>query len=199
MAVRLTVVGPASGPSDIEEEALGALDRDDRRGALTVLMRGYGDAVYQFCRRTLRDEALAEDVHQQTFVQAYEDLPRFSRRSSLKTWLFGIAHHRCLDAAKGRRRFLARFSAPEKLPDHEDSALAGEEKIQRNTVAQALLHCLQQLAPATKIAVTLRYTEGFTFEEMSSICGEKAGTLQARVARAMPVIRKCLETRGISP
>jgi DNA-directed RNA polymerase specialized sigma24 family protein len=41
----------------------------------------------------------------------------------------------------------------------------------------------------------LRFQEGFTFEEMSRMSEERAGTLQQRVARAMPVLRACIEKR----
>ncbi len=201
MAVQLKLADSGPEPLDTEEEALRALDRSDRRGALTILMRGYGDAVYQFCRRTLRDPALAEDVHQQVFIQAHEDLPRFSRRSSLKSWLFGIAHHRCLDAVKGKRRFLARFSPPtqDALPELEDPGANTEVALVRDAVARGIAHCLSLLAPASRIAVGLRFTDGFSYEQMSAICGEKAGTLQARVVRALPVLKKCLEQGGLSP
>jgi DNA-directed RNA polymerase specialized sigma24 family protein len=43
--------------------------------------------------------------------------------------------------------------------------------------------------------VLLRFQQGLSFEEMSAICREKPGTLQARVARALPVLRDCIEMR----
>ena len=45
-------------------------------------------------------------------------------------------------------------------------------------------------------AVVLRYQHGFTFEEMAVICNEKPGTLQARVSRALPLLRACVERTG---
>ena len=45
----------------------------------------------------------------------------------------------------------------------------------------------------------LRYSEGMSYERIAEICREKAGTLQARVARAMPVLRKCLTGKGVEP
>jgi DNA-directed RNA polymerase specialized sigma24 family protein len=41
----------------------------------------------------------------------------------------------------------------------------------------------------------LRYQQGFTFDELGAIFGEKPGTLQARVMRALPVLRACIEAR----
>jgi DNA-directed RNA polymerase specialized sigma24 family protein len=51
------------------------------------------------------------------------------------------------------------------------------------------------LAEAARTAVLLHYQQGFTFEEMAVICGEKPGTLQARVARALKALRACVEAR----
>lgn len=177
-------------------DVLDLLERRDERGALTALMARYGVPVYRFCRQMLRDETLADDVHQQVFVQAYRDLPRFERRSALRTWLFGIARHRCLDAIKIEGRRGRRFPLEDEAG--EDDASAGPSVVDRIAAAEmadALEHCLDELAPATKSAVLLRFREGLGFDEMAVLADEKAGTLQARVARALPVLRKCLERR----
>lgn len=199
MVFTVRTADAATAPSNAEQEALKALEAGDLRVALTVLMRAYGDAVYQFCRRTLREDALAADVHQQCFVQVYEDLPRYSKKSSLRTWVFGIAHHRCLDALKARRRLLTHVDAGSEIPESEDPSARPEENLVRSSIERALHYCLQLLAPATAAAVTLRFHEGFTYEQMAAISGEKAGTLQARVARSLPVLKKCLEARGGTP
>ena len=56
---------------------------------------------------------------------------------------------------------------------------------------------LEKLEPHVRIAVVLRYQEGFSYEQMAQICHEKPATLQARVARAMPLLRRCLENKGV--
>ncbi len=194
MGPRPLAVAAASTTDD--GDVLALVDRGDVRGALAVLMRRHGVPVYRFCRQMLRDEALADDVHQQVFVQAFRDLPRFERRSMVRTWLFGIARHRCLDAIKVEGRRGRRFplddepAAGEEAPDA--SAL---DQLALGQLAGALEHCLDELAPATKSAVLLRYREGLGFEEIASAFAEKAGTLQARVARALPLLRRCLERR----
>src|SRR4051812_8974508 len=83
-----------------------ALAQGDRRRALTLLMDRYGEHIYRFAYQMTRDGTVADDVRQQVFVEAYRDLGAFERRSSLRTWLFGIARHRCLDATKLRKRWL---------------------------------------------------------------------------------------------
>lgn len=185
--------------ADVEQEALAALDRGDTRAALEVLMRAYKAAVFRFCRRMLGDDALADDVRQQTFIQAFSDLPRFSRRSSLRTWLFSVARHRCLDASKIRQRSQQLFLHPGDLPDQPDGSESAEHRVQRGSVQRAIDACLNELTPATRAAVVLRYVQNFSYEEMAVACGEKAGTLQARVARSMPLLQQCLEAKGVTP
>ena len=185
--------------ADAEQEALAALDRGDTRAALEALMRAYKAPVFRYCRRMLGDDALAEDVAQRAFIQAFSDLPRFSRRSSLHTWLFSIAQHRCLDASKARRRSENLFAQPGELPERPDSSESAELRIDRGSVQRALGECLGALAPAARSAVVLRYTQGFSYQEMALLSGEKAGTLQARVARSMPELQRCLKARGVAP
>ncbi len=110
--------------------------------------------------------------------------------------MFGIARHRCLDAVKIEGRRGRRFPLDDEAG--ADDSAPGPSVIDRMASAQladALEHCLDELAPGTKSAVLLRYREGLGFDEMSAMQDEKAGTLQARVARALPVLRRCLERR----
>lgn len=187
---------------EAERPVLAALDRDDRRTALTLLMRLYGDALYRHCFGTLLDPDLAADVHQTVFVEAWRDLPRFSRRSSFKTWLFAIARHRCLDALKINKRRRARFtgesSGADGAPEPVDTSPNAEESLSGRSVLPPLENCLGGLRPESRTAVLLRFQESMSYEEMGRLVGELPGSLQARVARAMPVLRKCLEAAGVS-
>lgn len=177
-----------------EQEILRLVDAGDLTAALRLLMRHYGTAVYRYCRETLRDRALADDVHQRVFIEAHRDLPKFARRSSVRTWLFAIARHRVLDAMKSRKRAQA----------HVDDADTGEvpdprprpdERIDDARLRSALVACLEKLGEHIRTAVLLRFQQGFSFEEMAEICGDKPGTLQARVTRALPALRECIESR----
>ncbi len=183
--------------TDPEQQALEALDREDYKAVLTLLMQAYGNHLYRFCCQLVGNEELAEDVHQMTFVQAYEGLPRFARRSSLRTWLFGIARHRGLDALKILRRRRARFQQVATLPDSADTSDDVEDRLTARSRTQVLERCLQKLAPGIRAAVLLRYQAETSYPEMSRICHERPATLQARVARALPLLRRCLENQGL--
>lgn len=180
-----------------DEQALQALERGDHRAALVILMSEYGADIHRYCYKILRNRSAADDAHQQVFIQAYESFGSFSGGSSLRTWLYAIANHRCLDACKASRRWFHRFKLGTETHDEVDPAPSGEDRVVARNIAEALDGCLEKLEPHVRIAVVLRYQEGFTYEQMAQICQEKPATLQARVARAMPLLRRCLENKGV--
>ena len=59
--------------------------------------------------------------------------------------------------------------------------------------------CLTRLSAEVRAALLLRFHEGMTYEAMAAVCAEKPATLQARVARAMPLLRRCLRAKGLEP
>lgn len=172
-----------------------------RAGAIdaagTLLMRRYGDDVCKYCRTELRDRALADDVMQVVFIQACQDLATFAGKSSVRTWLFAIARHRVLDAAKARRRARARFedASPDAPFEAVDPALPLDQQLDATRAQRDLAECLARLGEPTRTALLLRYQQGFSFDEMAVICRERAGTLQARVARALPRLKAMLEAK----
>lgn len=179
-------------PPHPEDEAREALARGDHRAALTILMQAYGRDLYRHCYQVLRDRDLADDVHQTVFVQAYRDLPGFAGRSSLRTWLYSIARHRCLDAVKIGARWRRRFVRAEPLPEAEDERPRADDALAESGEMSALVAALGTLSVESRIAVLLRYREGMTFEEIGAVCGERAATVQARVTRALPRLRAAL-------
>jgi RNA polymerase sigma-70 factor (ECF subfamily) len=175
-------------PEQLDIDA--ALAQGDRRGALTLLMDRYGAAIYRFAYHMTRDRTLADEVRQQVFVEAYRDLATYERRSSVRTWLFGIARHRCLDATKMRERWVRRFK--NEVAEEPAYELAD---LDRSRLASALERCIEKLAPAAREAVLLRYQQELSYDEAAAVTGDRAGTVQQRVGRALPMLRKCVENQ----
>lgn len=180
-------------PADPEGLARNALHQGDVQGALTILMETYGDELFRHCLQVVGEPDTANDVHQTVFVQAYRDLSRFAGRSSFRTWLYAIARHRCLDALKMQRRRRRRFLPGLMATERPDPSPDAREQLGRHSEAAALDRALATLTPEVRIAVLLRYRENMSFEQMAEICNARPATLQARVARALPKLRKMLE------
>lgn len=193
--------GPIEGPGldDPEARTRWLIRHGDFEGALEVLMEAYGNAVYRYCRHLVGDADLAEEVHQTTFIQAFDDLGRFQGRSSLRTWLLGIARHRSLDAVKIRRRREKRFELADPLPERPCPVPGPAEELSARSHLEALAECLGDLGPRVRDSILLRFQQGLSYVEMSLLSGEQAPTLRARVVRALPVLRRCLEEKGAVP
>jgi len=169
----------------------------DRRATIIELMRLHGDAILGCCLRMVRDLALAEDLRQQVFLEAYRDFDRFKGHSSVRAWLFGIANHRCLDALKAQQ------GHGKLIENNEEAMLGGEdpgpgpiEHVDRALLIAALEECLNKLSPDVRATVLMRFQTGATYEEMAEPLAAAADALQVRVARALGRLRRCLERKG---
>ena len=171
-----------------------ALRAGDVRHALTLMMNRYGEEVYRFAYAMTHSHHLADEVRQQVFVEVHRDAAAFAGHASPRAWVLGITRHRCLDAAKKHRRWTHRFKneppADEEPDDHEP-----ERELDRSRLAKILATCLAKLAPAARDAVVMRYHRDLSYDEASAIAGDNAGTLQQRVARALPALRRCVDAR----
>jgi RNA polymerase sigma factor (sigma-70 family) len=178
-------------------DAQSLLEAGDLRGAIAALVEDHGDAVYAFCLRTLRNPALAEDVAQQVFLHAHRDIARFQGRSTWLVWLIGIAAHRCMDAINSERRRLRRIELNDQAtPQAPDLGCSPSDRVDRSRWIRGLDECLSTLASEVRMTVLLRFQSGMSFPDMSEVLGVRSETLQARVARALPVLRRCLESKG---
>jgi len=162
------------------------------------LMREQGDAVLRFCLSMLHDQAAAEETRQVIFVEAWQALDGYQGRGDIRAWLFGIARHRCLDAAKAIRRRSWRFwlspSAAEEAPAPEGP----DDEIDQRQRAAIVRGCLRKLPAGIRVLVVLRYEQDLPYEEIARMSGEKAPTVQARIARALPKLRDCVSEKGVA-
>lgn len=192
--------------ANADAEARAALAEGRRRDALSILMRAYGRDVYGRCRAITGDDATADDVRQKVFIAAWQGLEGYEGRSSMRTWLLGIARNKSLDALRRRRAQIGTptddggdaVRAVEAGPDAFGGA-AADVVLGRVHAAAVLDACLATLTPQCRMAVVLRYMEGMPFAEMARLCREPAKTLQSRALRAMEPLRRCLAARGVTP
>jgi RNA polymerase sigma-70 factor (ECF subfamily) len=181
-----------------DDEFKKALAEQDFRAGVGALMRNHGTAVYRFCLDLLREPDAAQDLLQLVFLQAYEALPRYEPRTTPRAWLFGIARHRCMDALKGQRMRLRVVTAGAELPDSPDPTEGTEKSLLRTELQRALWECLEELPVSARELLHLRFSAQLPYEEIAELSGERPGTLRVRVARAMPLLRQCLERKGMA-
>ena len=146
--------------------------------------------------RVLRDEAAAEDVVQDVFVQLWLRPDSFDpKRGSLSSYVSMLARSRALDRWRSRS---ARESAVERA---EEEAVAGStpaesaaEPVIRRERSQAILSVLETLPGDQRDALLLAYGRGLTADEIARVKDVPLGTAKSRVRLGLRKARDGLET-----
>jgi RNA polymerase sigma-70 factor, ECF subfamily len=163
---------------DLEAVAVRAASGDGL--AFAALVRATQPAVWRACC-ALVDRASADDLTQETYLRAHGALRSFGGRSSVRTWLLGIARHVCADElrARSRRRRLMRLIPP-------------TAEVLDPTGHVELAHLLNLLSAERREAFVLTQIVGLDYAEAAQVCGCPIGTIRSRVARARDELRASL-------
>jgi RNA polymerase sigma-70 factor (ECF subfamily) len=165
-----------------------------RRGdvdAFEQLYRLHSGRVYALCLRLAADPVVARELTQDTFVRAWEGLPRFRADASLTTWLHRIAVNAMLERRRGERRRTARVTLVDDEEDDE-SVIAGVVLAPDVATAIDLERAIGALPPGVRRAFVLHDVEGYTHEEIATMTGLAAGTLRAQLHRARQLLMRAL-------
>jgi len=201
MASALSLVRTAqtphpSGLAEREAAGEGALVERARRGDVDAFERLYhlhAGRVYALCLRLAGEPVEARELVQDTFVHAWEALPRFRGDASLTTWLHRIAVNAMLERRRRDKRRSARVALVEDEDDAESAPMAGGF-VAPTDVATAidLERAIAALPPGVRRAFVLHEVEGYTHEEVAGMTGLATGTLRAQLHRARQLLIRAL-------
>jgi RNA polymerase sigma-70 factor, ECF subfamily len=122
---------------------------------------------------------IAEDLMQETYLRAITALPRFSGRSTAKTWLLSIARRVVIDQI----RYNTSRPRPAYVVDLDDVVGAGPGASRVENIVEIRM-LLDQLHPDRREALVLTQVMGMSYAEAAEVCGCPIGTIRSRVARA---------------
>lgn len=152
------------------------------RQAFGTLVRRHQARVFQFIRRLHGCAAEAEDLTQETFIKAYQALPRWRPEARFHTWLLQIARNATLDALRQRRR-----RPGDTLDEHAHLADPGPSPLQQLESGRRLAlleQLLARLPLEQREILLLREVEGLSYTELATALDINAGTVKSRLARA---------------
>lgn len=159
--------------------------------------------VYTIALRILRHQQDAEDVTQQTFMNALEHLAEFRQEASFATWLSRIATFAALKIIRKRRGLptVSLDEATEPAPDGEaiphpeyiaDWSQSPEQLAQRAEIGQLLDDALAQLDDKHRLVFVLRDVEGLSIQETAAALGLSEANVKVRLLRARLQLRERL-------
>ena len=163
-----------------------------REAAIPLLLEEHGGKMYGLGLRLCRDPHRAEDLVQETFLQAFRHWRKFEGRSSPATWLYSIAARVCHRFRRRRRGEPARMASLEALLPFEEPGVpevpAEAQEEARARVEEAIV----DLPPGFRLPLVLRDIHGFSVADTARILGLREATVKTRVHRARLRLRQAV-------
>lgn len=163
--------------------------------AWDTLFRRYQLPLYAYVFELVHDEQTSLDVVQDTFIAATRHIGGLRDDGKFGSWLFGIAHQRCIQRWRKHTR-------DEMLREEFDFTGCRDESgpddllIRREEEAE-FMKLLEQLPPPQRSVLLLHFIEDFSMEEIAGITGVPPGTVKSRMHHAKQAMRKLLhDTTG---
>ena len=168
-----------------------------RTALFEVLMRRHNERVYRAARAILRDEAEAEDVMQQAYVNAYANLRQFGGKARFATWLIRIAVNEALARVRRRGRYET-FDEDQlnvATPDTKLSSGDPERQAASGELRVLLEGAIDDLPDGGREVFVLREVEGLSTAETAAVFEVSEDVIKTRLSRARLALRRSLETR----
>ena len=164
------------------------------RLAMQVLYARHHVRVYRFVLRLVRNEATAEDLISDVFLDIWRQAGKFEGRSAASTWMLSIARFKALSALRRRPEAELDEETTEQIEDHADdpeTALAKKDK------GAALRQCLAGLSADHREIIDLVYYHEKSVEEVAEIVGIPEATVKTRMFYARKKLSELLKEQGI--
>lgn len=178
-----------------EEVVRRVLDGDT--ASFELIMRRYNQRLFRVIRSIVSDEAEAEDVMQEAYLNAYKHLRQFEGRSAFSTWLTKIAVYE----ATARRRKDRRFRLV--VPGNAETDAMGSSSLDRDAAQEASLNELRHLLasavdalpPDLRLVFTLRMVEGLSTNQTAECLNLTPSNVKVRLHRSRSALQAWIDNR----
>ena len=184
----------ASAMHTITDEVLIAKIAKGDRSAMEALFARYRVRVFKFVLRLVRNEAIAEELNSDVFVDIWRQAGTFEGRAAVSTWIFSIARFKALNALQRRTEDELDEAKAETIEDNADDP---ETVLAKKDKAAVLRQCLDALSSEHREIVNLVYYQHKSVEEVSGIVGIPEATVKTRMFYARKKLSELLAERGI--
>lgn len=180
-----------------DEEVVSRVLEGDKE-LFELIIRRHNERLFRISRSYVRDDDEAEDIMQEAYVRAYEQLPRFEGRSKFSTWLIRILINEALARVRRRQRMAPAAGATqeerpleETLPAHEQDI--PDERVMTMELRTALEQAIDGLPDHYRQVYVMREIEHLSVAETGECLGLTETNVKVRLNRAKVMLRRSLE------
>lgn len=187
----------AAGDEPADDELVARAQRGDTR-AYDALVTRHRGRLYAMIRQMVKNEADAWDLSQESFIKAWNALPRFEAKARFSTWLYRIAHNTVYDWARRRRPEVEEEIITEARIDPASTTTPATERrpdeaLEGNELRQKIEAALDRLPPDQRQAVVLKDVQGLAYKEIAEVMDCSIGTVMSRLFYARKKLQEMLK------
>lgn len=168
--------------------------------SFSQLMNRYQDLIFTLAVRITKNDQIAEEVAQDTFIRAYKSLKSFEHKSKFSTWLYKIGYNLSLNALKKENRSKEFFSDQDLQESERGGNLVEDHKsllhiAESKNISELLNECIDELPAKYGSVLTLFHLNQLKYEEISKITGSPIGTVKSYLFRGRSLLRELIINR----
>lgn len=179
--------------SDSDQDLIIRVAKGDRLAFRTLYAR-HNVRVFRFILRFIKDEGQAEDLIGEVFLDVWRQADRFEGRSSVSTWILGMARFKALSSL---RKTTDAELDEEQASAIEDDADTPETVAQKVDKAKAIRRCIDQLSNEHREIVDLVYYQEKSISEVAEIVGIPENTVKTRMFYARKRLQELMQSAGV--
>jgi RNA polymerase sigma-70 factor (ECF subfamily) len=175
----------------LDEAAAVALVRDGNAEAFSDIVEHYHAPIHRYLYRLTGDYDLTQDLVQDTFIRAYENMVKTKSELSLRGWLYKIAENNARQYYRRKKliSFIYFSSA-----DADD--IPGGNRIEETTRSIAIKEAMLKVPYKNRVCMVLHFFEGFKYREIAETLGISREAVRKRVTRGSLEFRRHYSGEG---
>lgn len=187
--------------SSLEDDKLVQAAIGGSEKAYKRLVEKYERALYYHILKMIKDKNKVEDLVQEVFVKAFDNLHSYNTNYAFSTWLYRIATNHTIDYLRKKKLQTLSIDAPVKQRDGEmkmqlpDESAQTDRKIIRSQRQKIVQKAIEELPEKYRAVIKLRHMQEKSYQEIAEILDSPLGTVKAHIFRAREMLYKELKDK----
>ncbi|MCC5914481.1 MAG: sigma-70 family RNA polymerase sigma factor [Balneolaceae bacterium] len=187
--------------SSLEDDRLVSQAMDGDQAAFRQLMEKYQKPLYFHVIKMVKDKEQIEDLIQESFVKAFDNLSSYNTNYAFSTWLYRITTNHTIDYLRKKKLETMSISDPVKTRDGdmsiqlEDEQAETDRRIIRKQRSKIIHQAIEDLPDKYRVVIKMRHLEELSYDEIATELDLPLGTVKAHIFRAREMLYKALKDR----
>lgn len=178
---------------DQEQEIIRRVLGGDR-SAFAGLVEKYQEPIFNLAYRMTGSREDADDLTQETFIRAYQNLYRFDQHKKFFTWLYTIGINLIRNHLKKNERKVVHLTTSDSVVEHQKEEYTKEKDDTSSADRMIRLEqVIRNLPVDLREAIILKFMNDLTFEEVANVTGDSVSAVKMRIYRGLEKMKQMIE------